>query len=488
MGPRQLSYLFCLLLVIPLGKAFCQEQEEMKRGLAGLTLKYYNKLSQKVNNLDEKFDKQTEKYLNKIRRQEEKILKQLWNKDSAKAKELFGNIQERHVGLKEKASFEAKKLNFFSGVYSSKLDSLGTALRFLEINPLVNSEAIEKIKQGLGDIEKLQHKLNQTDLIKKYLKERKALLIRQLQNSGLTKQLSKLNRQISYYSLTIKQYKELLNNPGKLEERLLGLLVKIPAFKDFFDKHSLLGQLFNLPESAGLGNAALAGLQTRADVLHHIQSRIGGNAAIHQALQQNIREAQELTGLLRNQVAQQLPQGGGSDEDVPDFRMNDQKTKTFLQRIELGANFQNQRSRGLLPVTSDFGLSFGYRLNSNSIIGIGGSYKLGWGKNIRNISISTQGAALRSFIDWKLKGSFFISGGYELNYRPVLRMIQTPVSVNANTAPRVWQRSGIIGISKVVSIKGRLLKNTKTQLLFDFLSFNQAPRTQPLIFRIGYSF
>ncbi|WP_186774369.1 hypothetical protein [Chitinophaga pinensis] len=36
----------------------------------------------------------------------------------------------------------------------------------------------------------------------------------------------------------------------------------------------------------------------------------------------------------------------------------------------------------------------------------------GW----NNIVISHQGVGLRSFVDWKLKGTFFVNGGFEQNY------------------------------------------------------------------------
>jgi hypothetical protein len=52
------------------------------------------------------------------------------------------------------------------------------------------------------------------------------------------------------------------------------------------------------------------------------------------------------------------------------------------------------------------GLSVGYKLNDKSIIGIGASYKIGWGSSWKNISITNQGVGLRSFIDWQLKGAF----------------------------------------------------------------------------------
>jgi hypothetical protein len=50
-----------------------------------------------------------------------------------------------------------------------------------------------------------------------------------------------------------------------------------------------------------------------------------------------------------------------------------------------------------------------------------------------------------------------------------------------------WQQSGLIGISKVVSVKSKFFKNTKLQLLWDFLSYQQVPQNQAIVFRVGYN-
>ena len=81
-----------------------------------------------------------------------------------------------------------------------------------------------------------------------------------------------------------------------------------------------------------------------------------------------------------------------------------------------------------------------------------------------------------------------MSGGYEMNYRSEFNNIDILRDYNA------WQTSGLIGISKVVSMHspkggagGGLFKKTKVQLLWDFMSYQQMPRTQPIIFRVGYN-
>jgi hypothetical protein len=134
-------------------------------------------------------------------------------------------------------------------------------------------------------------------------------------------------------------------------------------------------------------------------------------------------------------------------------------------------------------------LSVGYKLNDKSIIGVGASYKVGLGHGWNDMELSSQGAGLRSYVDWKLPfpfggtgGGLWISGSYEMNYRSEFKSIDQLKCLTA------WQRSGLLGLSKVFEVKNKYFRKTKLQLLWDFLSYQQVPRTQPVVFRIGYVF
>ncbi len=423
--------------------------------------------------------------LNKARKSEERLFKQLWKKDSTKAKELFGDVRTRYAQLQSQAKDRAAKLTVFSKLYSGRIDSLTTSLKFLEGTDLVPASIREKLPKGMEGLSALQGKLDQAEIIGKALQDRRKELAAALANSGLGKYVKDFNKQVYYYQQQVNEYKEILKDPAKLEERIFGLLSNIPAFKDFFVNNSQLGQLFSLPGATappGSQSGGSLGLQTRASVMQDLQARFGSGPQVQQAMQQNIQSAQSQLSQLKDKVNQYLPQGGSSDSELPDFKPNNQRTKGFWKRLELGTNFQNQKTNNLLPVTSNLGVSIGYRLNDKSVVGVGMAYKMGWGKDIRHIKITHQGIGLRSFIDWKLKGSFYLSGGYELNYNSAFKSIEELKDYSA------WLQSGLIGISKVVSMNSKLFKKTKVQLLWDMISYQQVPRTQPIVFRVGYNF
>src|SRR5207244_2717050 len=120
---------------------------------------------------------------------------------------------------------------------------------------------------------------------------------------------------------------------------------------------------------------------------------------------------------------------------------------------------QTQKVNSYFPTTTDIGLTLGYKLNDKSVIGIGASYKLGLG-NIHHIKLTYEGVGVRSYVDWKLKGSFWITGGYEQNY------LQRFSDFRSISDVSVWRQSALLGVTKKVTVGKK--KASKVQLLYDF--------------------
>jgi hypothetical protein len=172
---------------------------------------------------------------------------------------------------------------------------------------------------------------------------------------------------------------------------------------------------------------------------------------------------------------------------MPDFKPNDEKSKSFLKRLEYGFNIQSEPGRYSLRAISDIALTLAYRLSDSKALGIGASYKVGWG-SIQHFQITSEGVGLRSYIDIKspinsrgamLQG-LWISGGLEYNYLSSFRTLRE-LHDNVN----VWQRSALLGITKKYKI-GK--KEGNMQLLYDFLHNWQIPTETAFKFRLGYQF
>lgn len=477
-----LKVLLVLCCALPL-HCFSQDTLSTAQKLLAFPDKVFSAIAEKEQKLSSLLDKKTEKYLAKLQRQESKLKRTLLQKDSLLAKELFPDVKQPYAYIKQKAG----ELGALSSVYSGRLDSLTTALQFLQKPQLANLSKPAEVEKTLKGLQDLQGKLNATEAIKKQLQERRALLQEHFERLGMVRELKAYKKQVFYYQTQLEEYRQLINDPSKWEAKLLEVVQKLPQFQAFFARNSQLAQLFQLPGaggSAGAGGAAasLAGLQTRASVQQAIQERFGSGAEVSSMLQERVQGAQSQLSELKDK-AQKYTTGsfGSSTEELsmPEgFKPNNQKSKSFLKRLELGTNFQSQRARNYFPVTSDVGLSLGYKINDKSVVGVGASYKVGWGRGWDHIAISHQGVGLRSYVDWKLKGSIYLSGGYEQNYRSAFNSTQALKDYSA------WQGSGLLGLTK--KYKAGKLKGTM-QLLWDFLSYQQVPRTQTILWRVGYN-
>ena len=522
-----MRYGSCTMLIWLLGMFYVVGQDKTEQVLNDNKL--YNSINAKVLSLQRDVEERSLKALQRLQKQEAKLQKKLALKDSLAAKKLFA--QTKYAQLTEQLEHPtvAKKMN----EYIPQFDSLKTSLKFLENLTLLSAGRLpaiskgegavgdltpalskgegvvgampnigEKLCQGEGvgnlvdkiknvnlNITGLETKMQQAEEIKNYIKQRKELLKEQLGKFGMLKDMKNLNKEAYYYQQQLAEYKNLLKDPKKIEQKALDALKKMPAFSSFMQKNSQLAQLFGMPADYGSAES-LVGLQTRASIQNLLTAKFSGSGVNpQQYIGEQVQQVQrDLTPALSKgeggiqgitNIKNKLSGGDGDVGGAGGFTPNGQKTKTFLKRLEYGANIQTLRPNGLLPVTSDLALTVGYKLNDKSVIGVGGSYKMGWGNGFSSIKISHQGVGLRSYVDYKVKGGWWLTGGYELNYQQEFEKLAILKDLSN------WQRSGLLGLTKKYKI-GK--KTNNMQLLWDFLSYQQVPSTQPIVFRVGVGF
>ncbi|MES1222366.1 MAG: hypothetical protein ABUT20_43130, partial [Bacteroidota bacterium] len=392
------------------------------------------------------------------------------------------NINQRYsdlqAGLLQSNSGALKNS---AGQYIPSLDSLKNTLLFLQNNKnlLANTSSINggQLSAAIAKVQGLQDRINAADNIKTYLAQRKQYLSEQLGRFGMVKDLQQMNQSVYYYKQQLSDFKTSVNDPSKVKQKAVDVLSQLPAYKNFIRQNSYLASIFGQPENYNLSDSGLQGLQTRAAVQKMVQDKIGtGGPGAEQRVAQQVQMDIGAFTQLKNKLTQL---GGTQDPEDFGFKPNTQKTHTLWKRIEYGANLQFEPSNNLLPVICDLALSLGYRLNDNGTIGVGMAYKMGLGDGIEKIQFSNQGLGLRSYIDWKLKKSLYLSGGYERNY---LSGFQSLSQLGVSSS---WQNSGLIGLSRKYRISSKL--NGKVQILFDFLSYSQIPKSQPFVFRAGWA-
>jgi hypothetical protein len=479
--PSAVTGIYCLVISIPLSLTAQKQSVPDSSGITispKLSEKYIQDIGNRSAEYQAEIQQGTEKYLDKLNVQEQILQKQLSNTDPAAAERIFSGSQQLYDKIQNDLKNNSENILRSMGKYFPGIDSAVTSLKFLQQNGINSGKLgtnVAQVKAAISKVQSLEDQFKKTDNVEDFIKQREQYLQQQLSSYNLPG-LQQYKQQAAYYGQQMQELKQDWDDPSRAEAKAMDLLNKLPAFQNFMKKNSMIAGLFNIPDD--YSTSGIAGLQTRDQVQKLMQEKMqlmGPNGA--QTAQQNIGDAQSALTNLRNKLNQ-----GGSDLSMPDGQSNNQHTKTLFKRLEYGINVQSSVANGYYPQSTAFAGTVGYKLNDKSVFGLGLSYNVGWGTDIHHIHISSQGIGIRSYLDVQLKGSFYASGGFEKNYNKVF------TSLNQLVAGNLWQNSGLIGISKIVSLKGNLMKKTKVQLLWDFLSYYQTPRTQPFVFRVGYNF
>lgn len=204
---------------------------------------YPAKLDAKANQLNQKLDKKSAKLLDNLLKREKRMKARLGKIDSLKAAEVFGDIEEKYKQAMESPG---------SKMYISSLDTMLSSLKFLENNPtLLAGESSEKIRTAIDRVNGLQDQFQKAEDLKRFLKERRQYLKKQLGQPGFAKDLKKKNKRAFYYGEQLKEYKVMLKDKKKAERKGLEILSKTKPFKDFMKKNSMLSSMFRMPADPG---------------------------------------------------------------------------------------------------------------------------------------------------------------------------------------------------------------------------------------------
>ncbi len=471
------SVLFFLWHIIVLSAA-AQNLPRTDSLLPEINSKYVINLQKRITRYGQQINQLSDKAMARMDKAERKMLRILQKADSNAAHNLFKELALQKSGLQEISKQTTKQS---SGIpYLPGLDSINATLSLYFDKSVTSQLKLPEgdLKKALASVDELKQALQKAGNFKESLRNRRELLRTYADRFGLAKRFSRYNKKVYYYSEQVRELYSDWKDPQKRDQRILGLISQLPVFKDFFSKHSELAALFPVPANYG-SPLALQGLQTNAQVQAMIQQQLSAAGPNSMAIfQQNLQQAQTALHTLKDRI--EKLGGMSSDMEIPDFKPNNQRRKPLWRRFELGSNLQSTKSGMFWPVTTDLAVSLGFRFTDKMVAGFGLAYKFGLGKDFKHIQYSHEGLGLRSYIDWKIKGNFYLSGGYEQNYR------QRFDNLGILKSPEHWQQSGLIGVSRKFPVNRKLKADIK--LLFDFLYDSHSPPTQPVLFRFGYTF
>jgi hypothetical protein len=464
--------LFLLLFVCATTNA---QQDSTLEALQQIPLKYISSIDSKVDKYSKRITSKTTKTLEKLSHWENKIKSTLEKISPEAAARLFNNGQLTFTSLLQQIQQGEAIALQYQQQYEKYRDDLTTGLKYIEQQrETLDSSVIKKVTTTRKKMQDLNEEEDKNAAIQQFIRERKGQLIAEtFKYLGQNKYLSKISKESWYFFETAKNYKELFQDEKKAEQTAKMILNKIPAFTEFLKRNSMLAGLFDIPGE----NAVLQpGMQTRAGVQELIQGRLtamgpGAQDMMHKNLQAAQAQMNDLKTRLGN---------GYSNGEMPPGRVNQEKTKTFSQRLEYGFNMQFSKNDGLIPSATDIAVSIGYKPRNGVLIGLAGSYKLGIG-TIDNIRFSNEGIGIRSFADIKWKKQLYITGGFEMNYNEHFKDVAFIKDNN------LWQRSALLGITKKFKLKTKFTKGTNIAVLYDFLSRQHIPVSKSVIVRIGYN-
>lgn len=428
--------------------------------------KFTTSLHKKVNNAEQQLQKASAKALRKLQKQERKLYKAMLQQNPEAAQAILG------VGIDSLA-----KEQLSAGDVSNKMegfhpwvDSMRASLQFLQTDSgarLCMPNVVKQLSIVKAQLQKLQNQLAGADKLQAIIADRQQLMRQSfLQYPSVQKLLGKYAKQAYYYKAKLIEYKTLLSNCKKAEATAFNVLRKIPAFKKFISKYSYLGNLL----SPSINNVASYG-QTNNYVAALVSSN--GPAAMQQ-IRDNIQAGQNQLEQLKAKLSSAQLAGGGSSNDIPTFKANEMRKKSFFKRLSFGTNYQFTAARGTAPQMLDLGVQVAYQFNKNKQAGIGLGYRLGMGKSIRQLALSSEGLSMRSFFDLRIKGGIYASGGLELQYNTrfyQLRQLQLREQ---------WNQLALIGISK----KMNLGKKAGAGISVQYNIFaHQQPATSPWVIR-----
>jgi len=477
-----------------------QSADSLAGKLSNFPSRLFGKIHSQSTSLNQQVTRQTQQYLAKMARNEQRMQQKLASVDSNAAKSLFAGSQQQYTALSTQIRTDTgRRKVILNGQYQPNADTLQGALAFLQLHPQllsgagggamasatgITNAAQARLQSAASQFQGVQAKLQDADIVKAYMAQRQQMIGQYLAahpslESVLGKQYSAMNQRVYYYSQQVQQYKAMLNDPGAMAQKALAVLGQVPTFQAFMANHSQLGSLFHLPGNySSLQN--VSGLQSKEQVSNIVKGQISStNTGGAAALQSNLQSAQSQLDGYKAKLSS-LGAGNG-DAQMPDFKPNDQKTKSFFGRLQYSFNFQTTHNSYYYPSLLSLGLGLGYKITSSNVVGIGLAYTAGTGNGIQHIALTSNGLGLRSYLNIKIKGSLSATGGFEYNYTTPFTSYQQLRQI------QYWQKSGLIGIMKTISTKSKVLKQTTLSLLWDCLSYYQKPPTSPFLLRMGYT-
>lgn len=420
--------------------------------------KYRQSLNSTTGNTLKKFAKWEKKYLGIINRINPEAFNSLNNSQYS-----FKSLNQEY--LRAEAKFKEANIDEY-------FDRLKLQIAYLENTTLNLSGNQATATKTYKELQELDSALNSQEYFKKNILKRKQELLTAAASFSNSKVFVKLQKECFFYEQRLALLKERFYVNTDIEKEMIGLLDKIPAFKKFFQNNSAVANLFG-SNASQIGIQTIPFLQTRSTISNGLRQQVAVNG---------LGSAQDFASKVEAIKADLKSLSKQAQEErkklFGEKKPNMQKVKSFKERLEFGTDFQAQKPRANTYQQTTIGLSLGYKLNDKSVFGIGAAYT-GQVEVLPKVKIGNHSIVFRSFLDYKIKGGIYITGGLETSPST------TSSSTFLNQVTANWEVDGQIGITKKILFNSKFKKGLKFQFLYS-LPMNHSKVDEGFVYRIGY--
>jgi len=431
-----------------------------------------------------RIEQQQQLFLNRLQKKEQHFARQLKHKDSV----AYARYQQnrlsydsiRHLLHPDSATLVASTRNKINKAVDS-LRGVQTFIQGTAAKAGINNPELSKYSSELSS---LQQQLNYRDYITGLIDQH----TRELKNIGRTSNIPALtciDQQAAYYKGRINAWKEIANEPSRIEAKALEYLQGTSGFDQALTKAT------TAPNSmqAGMDGDALtaAGFQTKTSINKALQQQFGNNTSqlqqqVSGQIQQWQDKAQPLISDIKQakQTAQQLKQ-----IRKPSLHLNPMRGRPFKLRLEKQYGFQTLRATNDKPALLVLSASIGYKQTTKFSYGIGAIGNIGLGKNWSNIHFSFEGVGVQAYTRLKWQYGIAAYSAYERTWKENVFTGKTndppefTTSIH-NTAN--WSEAVVVGIEKQYKISFKY--NGAIQLLYD-VWWHEKKLSTPYILRFS---
>lgn len=463
-----------------LGGANFYSQQEGEEVLAH-GKKYLDLNIRSLDKYNKRVSRQQKKLLNKLKRKEKVYAEKLKRKDSAS----YVRYQQQSLSFDSISRINRTSANISRIRGGSNVDSLVAIQKFLdEKTPFSTELNSNTYTDKLGTLKSdQQYNSYIGDLINQRFNNLKNIKVNAKNIGGF----KAIDKQVFYAKEKIKVFRQINDEPSKVEEQALEILQGQQGFDKWMEQAS--GR--KMPSgSLGASDLEKMGYQTKRQVTEQLQQKFGNNlGGVQQNMGKQINDYQskikefKIAANTAKQTKESVSQLKNLNK--PSFKINPMRGLPFSKRIEKQFSWQTNRATIGKPAILQMAAMAGYKHTPHLIYGVGIATAIGLGQNWYNIKFSFEGLGVRSFAEWQWQYGIGAYSGYERMFKQAAfinkgEMISQQKE-NKHSASS-YNESVLIGLVKRYRVSEKM--NGSIQLLYDIWYKEKGLRT-PIQLRLA---